>query len=131
MNWAVPPWVTAYRKALVLGVVAVSAGAAGWTVNGWRKGKELAELEASQAQAETRRTIAVGEEWAKATSGALENLAAARRTLAQVRADSAKRLAAMRAAQPQGPEWACRQQPLPETYLEKFRPAENNKDKTP
>jgi len=116
-----PPWVTAYRKVLVLSAVAVSAGAAGWTVNGWRKGKEMAQLEAAQAQAETRRTRAVGEEWAKATAGALDTLASARRSLAQARAENAKTLAAMRAAQPQGPEYACRATPLPESYLEKFR----------
>lgn len=121
MSLIVPPWVTAYRKVLVLAAVAATGAAAGWTVNGWRKGKELSELQLSHSQAEVRRQTAVGVEWAQATKGALDSLAEARRQLADQRRRNAAQLAAVRAAQPTAPEYACRQLPLPAEYLQKFQ----------
>lgn len=118
---AIPSWVTVYRKALVLSAVAVSAGAAGWTINGWRKGKEMAETQLAHSQADVRRQVAVGEEWAKATRGALDTLKAARQALASQRVANQAMLRRMQEAQPSGAEWTCRQQPLPESYLETFR----------
>ncbi len=116
-----PPWVTVYRKVLVLGAVAVSAGAAGWTMNGWRKGRELAQVQLAHSQAEVRRSVAVTADWVAANKATQDSLTAARELLRQERTRTAARLAAMRAAQPAGPDFACRNEPLPETYLETFR----------
>jgi hypothetical protein len=127
MSLVVPPWITAYRKVLVLGAVAAASAAAGWTVQGWRKGKELADLQTNHAQAEVRRQTAVGVEWAQATKGAMDSLAAAKQLLADERRRNAAKLAAVRAAQPTAPEFACRQLPLPETYLDSFRNQEQGK----
>jgi hypothetical protein len=121
MSLIVPPWVTAYRKVLVVSAVALASGAAGWTINGWRKGKELSELQLAHSQAEVRRTVAVGVEWQQATKGALDSLTQARELLQRERAKNAARQVALQAAQPKGEEWACRDKPLPEPYLQQFR----------
>jgi hypothetical protein len=113
--------ITPYRKALVLAAVAVGAGGAAWTVNGWRLGKELAEVKASQQAANASRSRVYAEQRDKALGEMVDQVLEGRRTLAAVRAANARKLAELRAAQPAGAEYACRQLPLPDTYLEKFR----------
>lgn len=117
----IPPWVTAYRKALVLAAVAVGAGGAAWTINGWRLGKELAEVKATQASANATRQGAYAMQRDKAMGELVDQVIEGRRTLAAVRAENARKLAAMRAAQPAEAAYDCRKLPLPPSYLETFK----------
>lgn len=116
-----PPWVTAYRKALVLAAVAVGAGTAAWTVNGWRLGKELAEVKSAQSAANAGRQGAYAMQRDKAMGELVDQVLEGRRTLAAVRAENARKLATMKAAQPTDPSFDCRKLPLPAPYLETFK----------
>lgn len=118
---SLPPWVTAYRKALVLAAVAVGAGTAAWTVNGWRLGKELAEVRADQQADNAARQGRYAMQRDKAMGELVDQVLEGRRTLAAVRADNARKLAAMQAAQPADAAYDCRKLPLPPAYLEVFK----------
>jgi hypothetical protein len=116
-----PPWVSTYRKALVLAGTAVAAGATAWTVQGWRKDKAMAEVQLDHSQAEVRRSYAATSQWIKATDDLAEATKAAQAKLEAARRANAALVKASVQATPKGPEWACRDKALPEDYLETFR----------
>lgn len=117
-----PAWVTAYRKALVLSAVAVTAGGAAWTAQGWRMGKQLAQVQTASQAANVRRQAVVIQDWNQAAIDVAAQLRLSKDKLRAQRLANAAMLAKVRLASPQGPEYACRSLPLPASYLEKFRP---------
>lgn len=106
----VPP----YAKVLVVAAALVSAGASGALVEHWRLGNKYQAAKAS-------RVSALNERQARAMTEALETTQRLARELQAARWANAKLVAQAAQTAPQGPEWACRKQPLPESYLENFR----------
>jgi hypothetical protein len=88
--------------------------AAGWVVNGWRLGEASATKEAARQTALTARQ-------AKAMQDALEAVTASQAALAAARATNAQLVRAAGQRAPTAPQYACRELPLPDDYLEAFR----------
>jgi hypothetical protein len=112
-----------YARWLKVGAI-ILAGAlmytAGWTVNGWRLGTQMAQLESDLARKETARQTALTARQAKAIHDALEATTRSQAALALARKDNARltREAAQKA--PTAPEYACRDLPLPTEYVQEF-----------
>lgn len=109
-----------YKAALMAGALVAAAGA-GWMGNGWRLGKKLADQRTDFYQAKGRRA----DDYANALVAGARNANAAvleaHAILARARGE-AKRLVAEAAAKaPTTGQFACRQDALPEDYLEVFR----------
>lgn len=112
---------TAYRKAIVLAAVAVGSAGAAWTAQGWRMGKQLAELKAAHTAAQVHRQAIALDDWHKAAVTAGQRAWDAQETLRKERLANSVALRRLREQQPADPEFACRMKPLPENYLEAFR----------
>jgi hypothetical protein len=113
---------TIYRKALVLAAVAAAGASGAWAVQGWRMGKQLAEQKATYQARDIRRTNVALEDWHKAGHQAAQEVLDAKAKLRIQRQANAALLAKLQAARAQlGPDFACMDKPLPESYLETFR----------
>lgn len=104
------------KVAMVMALVSV-----GWTANGWRLGKELAEMQAAGDRKEAARQTALTERQTKAMQDALGAVTAAQERLAAARRANAALVAKAAQQAPKGPQYACRDESLPEDYLEEFR----------
>jgi hypothetical protein len=107
-----------YRAAIV-----ACCGAAcffcGWQANSWRLGKNLEAQRADYAETKGRRGQAYADTLAQAALATSARIAEA--LLRQARAVKAKALAEAAQRAPTAPEYACRDKPLPDDYLETFR----------
>lgn len=103
-----------YARLLIAAAALAGAGASGALVEHWRLGNKYQAAKAA-------RVSALNERQAKAMVEALETTQRLTRELQAARWSNAKLVAKAAQTAPQGPEWQCRKQPLPETYLETFR----------
>lgn len=109
-----------YKAVLVAAALVGSAGA-GWLAQGWRMGKRIEAQRADYAEAKGRRGQAYADTLAQASLAATARITEAQAILSQARAIKAKALAETAAKAPTAPQFACRETPLPETYLETYR----------
>lgn len=110
-----------YAKALAVGALCASLVAVGWVANGWRLGENVAQMEAKLAGKEAARHAALSERQARAMQDSLSAVLEANKRLQAERARNASLAKALAKSAPRGPEFACRDLPLPESYLENFR----------
>jgi len=112
---------TRYAKAAAILLASLGLMSAGWTANGWRLGEKLAHLELAVERKQVARQTALTERQQKAQQDALEAVSKAQERLAAERKANAKASQKAAEAAPKAPEFACRNLPLPELYLEEFR----------
>lgn len=101
-------------KMAAYALAAVALVSAGWVTNGWRLGAQIAHKDAARQTALTERN-------AKAIHDALEAVTRSQAALDQERKANTKRVASAVQKAPKAPQYACRDIPLPEDYLEEFR----------
>jgi hypothetical protein len=111
---------TQYKAALLAAALVGSAGA-GWLANGWRQGKKLEAQKAQYWEAKARRGQSYSDTLAQAATAASGRITEAQAILKRARAQAQALVAEAAQNAPKGPEYQCREKPLPETYLETFR----------
>lgn len=113
-----------YARWIKLAAIALAAAAlvsAGWVTNGWRLGKDIAELQTDVARKEATRQTALNERQQKAIGDALGAVTAAQVALTTARKVNASLVSKAAQSAPKAPQYACRDIPLPDDYLEDFR----------
>jgi hypothetical protein len=108
-------------KAVLIAAGAVGLVTSGWVAQGWRMGKKIEAQRADYAEAKGRRGQAYADTLAQAATLASGRITEAQALLTQARATKARALAEAAQTAPKGPEFACRDIPLPETHLETYR----------
>jgi hypothetical protein len=103
-----------YAKAIALAAAAAGLFGSGALIEHWRGGKKFAEYKLTRASALNDRQRRAMEDGLSAVLSLHGELAAAR-----VKNRELARASAL--AAPTAPEYACRDKPLPETFLETFR----------
>lgn len=109
-----------YKAALLAGALVASAGA-GWVGNGWRMGKKLEAQKATFYQAKGRRAEDYANALVAGARAANAAVAESQAILAKARGEAKRLVAEATAKAPTTGEFACRQEALPEDYLEVFR----------
>jgi hypothetical protein len=114
------PLVNRYKVFLILagcgGLIATGA-----TVEHWRMGKKVAEQAQKSTAEKLVRQTALTDRQQRAMQDSLRAVLDAHAALKAERARNRELVKASVAAAPTAPEFACRDLPLPETYLETFR----------
>lgn len=103
-----------YVRILMAAAALVGAGASGALVEHWRLGNKYQAAKAA-------RVSALNERQSKAMVEALEVTTRLQKALTAAWKANAALVAKAVQDAPKGPQWDCRQTPLPETYLENFR----------
>lgn len=118
------PSLDKYRRAICAAAIvtgAVGLVTSGWVAQGWRMGKKIEAQRADYAEAKGRRGQEYANTLARASEAASTRITEAQALLTQARAIKAKALAQAAQTAPKGPEFACRDLPLPDDYLETFK----------
>jgi hypothetical protein len=104
-------------------IAAAAAGmvSAGALVEHWRMGRKLAQQAEANTQQRLREVTQLTAEQQDREAKNAAAILAAHSALKAQRAINATLAAQLAALAPKGPEFACRQLPLPEEYLEEFR----------
>lgn len=113
-----------YARWIKLGAIALAAVAlvaTGWVTNGWRLGQKVAALETKVERKEVARQTALNERQAKAIADALAAVTRSQTALEAARQENARLVSKAAQKAPTAPQYACRDIPLPDDYLEEFR----------
>lgn len=103
-----------YAKAIAVAAAAAGIFSSGALIEHWRGGKKFAEYKLTRA-------TALNERQQKAMTDGLTAVLSLHDELRKARKANAALVKASALAAPAAPEYACRDKPLPETFLETFR----------